>query len=209
YTVNEGGASALYLAPIAQPTKARRLAVPPGVIGKIAFDRAGKRLAYSLSSARSSSDVYSFDLPAAQKPVQWTFSELAALARASSVTPTLIEYPSSDGKPIPAWYYKPRAAGKRVPVVVNIHGGPEAQSRPSFSAVLQYLVNELGVAVLSPNVRGSAGDGKSYLPLDNGFGRGDSVKDIGRRVRLVAQRTRADARGRSGSAGRVGGGTGV
>src|SRR5262249_2848386 len=184
---------------------ARRLAVPPGVIGKIAFDRAGKRLAYSLSSARSSSDVYSFDLPAAQKPVQWTFSELAGLARDSFVTPTLIEYPSFDGKPIPAWYYKPRAAGKRVPVVVNIHGGPEAQSRPSFSAVLQYLVNELGVAVLSPNVRGSAGYGKSYLLLDNGFGREDSVKDIGGLLDWVAKQPQLDARRAAGYRGPGGG----
>lgn len=192
YTVNEGGASALYLAPAAQPSKARRLAVPPGIIAKIAFDRAGKRLGYTLSSASSSSDVYSFDLPAAQKPVQWTFSELAGLARESFVTPSLVDYASFDGKRIPAWYYKPRAAGKRLPVVMLIHGGPESQYRPMFSATIQYLVNELGVAVLAPNVRGSAGYGKSYLLLDNGFGREDSVKDIGGLLDWIAKQPELD-----------------
>ena len=65
------------------------------------------------------------------------------------------------------------------PVVILIHGGPESQFRPYFSSIIQYLVNELGVAVVAPNVRGSNGYGKSWLKLDNGFRREDSVKDIG------------------------------
>jgi dipeptidyl aminopeptidase/acylaminoacyl peptidase len=192
YTVNEGGASAVYLATTAQPAKARRLPVPQGVVSKLAFDRAGKRLAYSLSSTASSSDVYSLDLPAAQKPVRWTFSELAGLAPASFVAPALVEYRTFDGKTIPAWYYKPRATGTRFPVVVVIHGGPEGQSRPSFSALAQYFVNELGVAVLLPNVRGSTGYGKTYTLLDNGFQREDTVKDIGALLDWIGKQPELD-----------------
>jgi dipeptidyl aminopeptidase/acylaminoacyl peptidase len=193
YTVNEGGASALYLAPLATPTKARRLSVPPGVIANFDFDPAGKRLAYQLSSAASSSDVFVFDLPAAQKPVQWTQSEVGGLPREAFVTPSLIEYPSFDGKQIPAWIYKPKTTGKKLPVVVLIHGGPEAQYQPGFSSLIQYWVNELGVAVIAPNVRGSSGYGKSYLLLDNGFAREDSVKDIGGLLDWIAKQPDLDA----------------
>jgi dipeptidyl aminopeptidase/acylaminoacyl peptidase len=63
-------------------------------------------------------------------------------------------------------------------VIVNIHGGPEAQFRPGFAGRQNYLINELGCAMIFPNVRGSAGYGKTYVKLDNGFRREDSYKDI-------------------------------
>src|SRR5207237_5080030 len=76
--------------------------------------------------------------------------------------------------------YQPpeRFTGKR-PVIVNIHGGPEAQFRPGFLARNNYFISELGVAMIFPNVRGSEGFGKTFLKLDNGVLREDSVKDIG------------------------------
>ena len=80
---------------------------------------------------------------------------------------------------IPAWVYKPKNQSGKAPVVISIHGGPEGQSRADFAAMTQYLVSERGIAVIEPNVRGSAGYGQSYLALDNGFAREDSVKDIG------------------------------
>jgi dipeptidyl aminopeptidase/acylaminoacyl peptidase len=64
-------------------------------------------------------------------------------------------------------------------VIVNIHGGPESQARPTFSSTIQYWVNELGAAVILPNVRGSTGFGKDFVALDNGARREDSVRDIG------------------------------
>jgi dipeptidyl aminopeptidase/acylaminoacyl peptidase len=73
-----------------------------------------------------------------------------------------------------------------------IHGGPESQFRPGFASIIQYLVNELGVAVLAPNVRGSSGYGKSYLLLDNGFGREDSVKDVGGLLDWIAKQPELD-----------------
>jgi dipeptidyl aminopeptidase/acylaminoacyl peptidase len=77
-------------------------------------------------------------------------------------------------------------------VVVYIHGGPESQARPWFSPVFQYLVRESGIAVLVPNVRGSDGYGKSYLLLDNGRNREDSVRDIGALLDWVGEQPELD-----------------
>jgi dipeptidyl aminopeptidase/acylaminoacyl peptidase len=84
-------------------------------------------------------------------------------------------------------------AGKKLPVVINIHGGPESQALPTFSPTAQFLANELGVAMLVPNVRGSSGYGKDYLQADNGFRREDSVKDIGALLDWIATRPELDA----------------
>jgi dipeptidyl aminopeptidase/acylaminoacyl peptidase len=74
----------------------------------------------------------------------------------------------------------------KVPVLVVIHGGPEAQFRPNFNAFIQYMVQELKIAVVAPNVRGSTGYGKYYVELDNGFRRMDSVRDIGATLDWIA-----------------------
>jgi dipeptidyl aminopeptidase/acylaminoacyl peptidase len=94
------------------------------------------------------------------------------------VEPTVIQYKTFDGAMIPALYFRPRGTG-RFPVVVNIHGGPEGQSRPMFSGLTQFLVGQRKIAVIMPNVRGSTGYGKTFSTLDNGMKREDSVKDIG------------------------------
>jgi dipeptidyl aminopeptidase/acylaminoacyl peptidase len=78
-------------------------------------------------------------------------------------------------------------------VLLSIHGGPESQYRPYFSAALQYYVRELDMAVVVPNVRGSAGYGKSYLKLDNAERREDSVKDIGALLDWIAGQRDLDA----------------
>ncbi len=107
-----------------------------------------------------------------------------------------MRYPSFDtvdGKPreIPAWVYKPAGSGPH-PVLINIHGGPEAQSQPIFSISTQQWI-ELGYAVITPNVRGSSGYGKTYLALDNGLKREDSVKDIGKLLDWIATQDELDA----------------
>jgi dipeptidyl aminopeptidase/acylaminoacyl peptidase len=79
---------------------------------------------------------------------------------------------------VPLYVYEPSAPGPH-PVLISLHGGPESQFRPGFDPWLEFVVNELGFAVVAPNVRGSSGYGKSYLALDNGMLREDAVKDIG------------------------------
>jgi dipeptidyl aminopeptidase/acylaminoacyl peptidase len=192
WVANEGGTSGLYLALAAQPQRARKIPLPKGVIGALLFDRQSKRLGLSISGAQFESDVYAVDV-ASGKLTRWTFSEVGGLDPRSFVEPELVEYPSFDKKKIPAWYYRPkRPPGKPLPVIISIHGGPEAQAVVSFSAILQYMATELGAAVLAPNVRGSSGYGKSYLLLDNAERREDSVKDIGALLDWIATRPELD-----------------
>jgi dipeptidyl aminopeptidase/acylaminoacyl peptidase len=157
-------------------------AVAFGVAADLAFSADGMRLAWSESSARMPGDVIALDL-ATGTTTRWTESELGGLPPDRFVAPRLVRYPSFDrvrGKPrgIPAYVFTPAGDGPH-PVLVDIHGGPESQSRSSFSAWRQYLVNELGIAVVVPNVRGSSGYGRSWLDADNGRKRLDSVRDIG------------------------------
>jgi len=112
------------------------------------------------------------------------------------VTPTTIHYKSFDRREIPAYVYKPRAASPSHPaaVLISIHGGPEGQFRPIFTGMEQFFVNELGLAVIAPNVRGSSGYGKTYLKLDNAELREDSVRDIGALLDWIATQPELDAK---------------
>lgn len=108
-------------------------------------------------------------------------------------TPELIRYSSFDQRQIPAFYYKPRQKSDRpYPVIIHIHGGPESQYRPTYSALFQYWLNELDIAVVAPNVRGSSGYGKKYIEMDNGYLREDSVKDIGALLDWIAEHPELD-----------------
>lgn len=192
YAVNEGGATGLYLGRTSEPAKARRVPLDKGVIGAMRFDASGKRLGFSFNGASAPDDAWVADTDSL-KVTRWTFSEVGGLDAAKFVSPELVEFESFDGRKIPSWYYRPKAATGPLPVIIQIHGGPEAQSQATFSSVAQYWVNELGAAVLMPNVRGSSGYGKSYLRLDNGAKREDSVKDIGALLDWVAKRPELDA----------------
>ena len=195
YTANEGGTDRLYLLSTAAgptPKRAVPIRVPLGVISRLSFDHGGTRLGLTMSTADSTADVYVVDL-ATQKLQRWTESETGGLDRARFVAPRLVQFPSEGGRQIPAWYYAPRTPAGKLPVVINIHGGPEAQSKAGFSAQTQYWVNELGLAVLVPNVRGSSGYGKSYLQLDNGKLRENSVADLGALLDWIAAQPELDA----------------
>ena len=178
YVSNEDGLAALYVVdlktgkPIATPK------IPVGQIDRIAFDAKGQKLGFSIDRATNPADVYAFKL-GDKSLTRWTASEVGGLNTATFAEPSLVRYPSFDGKSIPAFVYKPKAATGKLPVIINIHGGPEAQALPTFAPITQFYLKELGVAVITPNVRGSDGYGKSYLKLDNGMLREDSVKDIG------------------------------
>jgi len=182
FTFNEGGISKLRVLETETMEQIELPEIPMGQIGGLEFSPAGGQLAMVMDTPKSPGDVYSLDLEGKQL-VQWTFSEIGGLNPETFIEPTLIHYPTFDkvdGKPrmIPAFYFKPQGDGP-FPVVIYIHGGPEAQARPYFSARMQYMIGEMGIAILEPNVRGSSGYGKSYLKLDNGYKREDSVKDIG------------------------------
>jgi dipeptidyl aminopeptidase/acylaminoacyl peptidase len=153
-------------------------ALPKGVISAVRWHKNSRDLGFGVASARSSSDVYSLDIQTGRVE-RWTFSETGGLNTASFPEPELVHWKSWDDRMISGFLYRPPAkfTGKR-PVIINIHGGPEGQFRPQFVGRWNYYLNELGVAMIFPNVRGSTGYGKTFLSLDNGFLREGSYKDI-------------------------------
>jgi dipeptidyl aminopeptidase/acylaminoacyl peptidase len=187
YALNEAGSSRLFLLDVASGQARAVPGIPAGVIGNLEFAPWGP-LGFSLVSAKSPTDAYSLD-PATLAVTRWTASETGGLDPNANVEPVLVETKSFDGEPVSGFLYRPDPAkfpGKR-PLLVNIHGGPEGQSRPGFLGRNNYLVNELGIAMLLPNVRGSTGYGKRFVGLDNGpFQRENSVKDIGALLDAVA-----------------------
>jgi dipeptidyl aminopeptidase/acylaminoacyl peptidase len=195
FTVNEDGASRLYLLGEGKPVAVE---LPLGVIAGLEFSPDGKRLGFTLARPDAPADAYSIDIAggrAAGEATRWTYSEVGGLNPSTFVRPERIAFKSFDGREVPAHYYRPPGASreKRAPVVIDIHGGPEAQSRPIFSGPTQFLVIEEGIAVIYPNVRGSAGYGKTYLQLDNAQLREDSVKDIGALLDWIGQQPELDS----------------
>jgi dipeptidyl aminopeptidase/acylaminoacyl peptidase len=188
FVTNEAGISRLRL--LDPRTGRARLVsgLPAGTIGGVEIAPWGT-IGLSMSSARSPSDVYSVD-PRTLAVTRWTRSETGGLDAAANVEPQLISVRSFDGESVSGFLYRPDAArfpGRR-PLIVNIHGGPEGQSRPGFLGRNNYLINELGIAIFYPNVRGSTGYGKRFVALDNGPARReDSVKDIGAFLDRFAQ----------------------
>ena len=187
YASNEDGIFRLHVLRLPGREEVALPELPVGVIGGLAFSPEGDRIALTLNSATSPSDVYvvGLDQPGLTR---WTEGEVGGLDASRFVAPRLVRYPSFDGLSIPAFYYRPAhvPADRRLPVVVQIHGGPEAQALPTFNPLIQFMLTELEVAVLVPNVRGSAGYGRTYLQMDNGLKRKDSVKDIGALLDWIA-----------------------
>jgi dipeptidyl aminopeptidase/acylaminoacyl peptidase len=193
FETNEAGLSKLYLFNTAAKSYKQVQGLPVGVFGGLSFHPATNEVAISVSNATSPSDVYTVE-PASGKLSRWTESELGGLQASQLQTPSLVKWKSFDGKEISGFYYKPpaRFTGKR-PVIINIHGGPEGQSQPGFAGGNNYYMNELGVAMILPNVRGSSGYGKTFLAADNGYKREESVRDIGALLDWIATQPDLDA----------------
>jgi dipeptidyl aminopeptidase/acylaminoacyl peptidase len=182
YVLNQDGRSRLMVLDTATHADVPAPGLPEGVITRVVFERSGLRFGLSLASAQSPGDVYTYDLEH-QRLERWTRSEPGPVDVRTFTSPELIRYPTWDRvaghqRLLSAYVYRPRTAA-RCPVVIDIHGGPESQFRPGWDPFIQFLVNELGYAVIAPNVRGSSGYGRSFLALDNGELREDAVRDIG------------------------------
>lgn len=182
FIVNEGGVDRVWLLDTETFAKQRIETVPTGRVGGLSFHPDDRFLSMTLSTARTPSDVFTLELGEGPLDyvdlIRWTFSEVGGLDTDTFSQPELIDYPTFDDRRIPAFVYRPNGDGPH-PIVIYIHGGPEAQFKPRFSATFQSWIDVLGVAVIAPNVRGSSGYGKDYVTLDNGYLREDSVKDIG------------------------------
>jgi dipeptidyl aminopeptidase/acylaminoacyl peptidase len=180
YVANEDGASFLHLWDVESARERSVPSLPLGVLTGLEWHSNGTVLGFSLSSAQSPADGWSLDVTNGSL-TRWTESETGGLNAAQFRVPELIRTTSFDGLTISGFLYRPdpvRFPGPR-PVLILIHGGPESQSRPVFLGRNNFLIDQLGIALLYPNVRGSSGYGKTFLTLDNGRLREDSVKDIG------------------------------
>ena len=177
YVLNAGGVSQLRMMDVRTGDQLEAPDLPIGLIGGMQWDEAGERIGFTLNAATSPSDAWIYTLES-QALTRWTMSEVGGLNTETFVEPELISFESFDGLEVPAFVYRPESDGPH-PVIVSIHGGPESQYRPGFSSTFQYWLNELGAAVIAPNVRGSSGYGREYVMMDNVFNREDSVRDIG------------------------------
>ena len=192
FVMNEAGLSVLHVLDATKKSSPHKLDTPTGVIGAVRWHANGRELGFSLNNARGPGDAYSIDATTG-KLERWTTSE-TAVKTDTFPEAELVKWKSFDEKMISGFLYKPPAkfTGKR-PVLVVIHGGPEGQSQPTFLGRSNYYLNELGVAVIFPNVRGSTGYGKTFSLLDNGFQREDTYKDINALFDWIAAQPELDA----------------
>jgi dipeptidyl aminopeptidase/acylaminoacyl peptidase len=193
FVTNEDGISRLYLLDTASDQYAQVAGIPDGVISTLAWHHDDCTLAVTISAADAPSDVFTVD--ARSKTIErWTESETGGIPADSFAKPELVKWPTFDGRTISGFLYRhPSRASQKMPVIIDIHGGPEAQFRPVYLGRYNYFLNEAGVAMIFPNVRGSDGYGKTFLDLDNGMKREDSVKDIGALLDWIESRSDLDS----------------
>jgi dipeptidyl aminopeptidase/acylaminoacyl peptidase len=191
YAVNEEGFSRVVVQDFVTRRALPQPELPAGVLTALAFDPESESLAVSLETATSAGDVWVWGVTSGEL-VRWTLSEIGPLNTSDLVEPELIRFGSFDGVSIPAFVYRPAGATGPTPVIIDIHGGPEGQTRPGWNPGAQYFANTLGATVILPNVRGSDGYGTQYRDLDNGPLREDSVRDIGALLDSLAGRPELD-----------------
>ncbi|HEX9927351.1 MAG TPA: S9 family peptidase [Pyrinomonadaceae bacterium] len=211
-SINNQGASELFTPPLDNASSSRYPVQLPGkgVVSGLEFNKNGSKLAFTFSGSKFNADVWIYDLQT-KKLLQLTKSDRAGIPQESFIEPELIKFKSFDGREIPAWFYKPKetnatftfesgqhqqtinTGAKNLPVIVSVHGGPEGQERPGFSALYQYYLSR-GYAVLATNVRGSTGYGKTYTHLDDVEKREDSVKDLAAAVEWLKTAGGADSK---------------
>ena len=164
FVTNEAGISKLYIHDLATNKYKPVTTIPTGLIGGTEWHNDNKTLGFSFVTATTSSDVYELN-STTQQLTRWTESELGGMNLDGIEAPKLIKWKSFDGLEISGSLYKAnkKFSGKR-PVIINIHGGPEGQSRPGFIGRNNYFLNELGVSIVFPNVMGSKEIKKSLLP---------------------------------------------
>jgi dipeptidyl aminopeptidase/acylaminoacyl peptidase len=192
FITNEAGLNKMYLMNTTDKSYSAVKNIPIGLIGGANFTKDKQALFFTQSTAQSASDVYKLILKTGVIE-RWTESELGEMQTSDMSVPKFIEWKSFDNLKISGFYYP--AAAKftgKIPVLINIHGGPEGQSMASFLGSNNYYTNEMGVAIIFPNVRGSSGFGKTFIAKDNGFLREDSVKDIGALLDWIAQQPELD-----------------
>ena len=189
---NEAGDFKLHLFDVIAGVETKLPRIPPGYATGVHWHPNGRELGFNLDSAHAPTDVYSLDVSTG-KVERWTESETGGVDLSAFPEPRLVEWKSFDDRTITGFLYlpPPRFEGKR-PVLLSIHGGPADQFTPYFLGRWNYVLNELGVVLLFPNIRGSAGFGKTFLTLDDGLRREDALRDISALLDWIGTQPRLD-----------------
>lgn len=201
FVANEGGISRLYLFDPENLRYKRVEKIPMGLVSDLEFSPNSKKLGMTLNSARNPNEAFVLGLK--RKPLsagsltRWTFSETGGLNTAKFSKPVPFSFLSFVEEldkeiAIPAFAYLPEGKGP-FPVIIHVHGGPENQYRPRFNSGFQSWIDQLGVAVIAPNIRGSLGYGSYFITMDDGYNREASVKDIGALLDWIAQQPKLDS----------------
>ena len=178
FVTNESGAHVLRFIDLKTLEELPRPPLVQGVVGGLEWRRGSSEIGFHIASARSAGDVFSYDVRE-NRLTRWTNGNNPEVNAAELVEPRVVRWKSFDGRELSGLYYHPAArfAGKR-PVFIVLHGGPGSQARPGFIGRYNYLLNELGIALVYPNVRGASGFGKAFASLADGEKREDAVRDV-------------------------------
>ena len=187
--VNEDGSSRLHMFDPNSLQDTEEVPLPLGVAVDVEFAPAGDKVSLTISGAQHNPDVWVVDA-ATSAITRLTQSSVGGVDRDSFIAPELVRIESFDELSIPVWLYRPSSVPSP-PVVVSVHGGPEAQELPAFNPIYQYLLAR-GYAIAAPNVRGSAGYGRVYLGLDDLEKRPDAVADLAEVASWLQSRTDLD-----------------
>lgn len=195
WTTNEGGYSALHVRDLAEARDLKAPELPAGLY-EIHWAERAPVLAVAVEGPQVPGDIWTWDARGGSEgtgAVRATWSSTAGLDPGSFVVPQALDFPASDGVTLHGLLYLPKgAAGRKPPVLLNVHGGPTSQARPGFDPVLQYLVSR-GIAVFDLNYRGSLGFGKTFSRLDNGRLRPNAVRDMAEALDFLKKDGRVDA----------------
>ncbi len=179
FVTNEDGISQLHLLDLTTTKEITTPQFPPGIISDLKWNKTSTDVAFNYKSPQTPNDVYSVNIETGKAEL-WGKSKDNGVDTKKFSTPELIHWTTFDKRTISGFLYRPPAKFKaKHPVIIDIHGGPEEQYRPTFGYEQNYFMDELGVAKIYPNVRGSTGFGKTFTRLDNGLLREDALKDIG------------------------------
>jgi dipeptidyl aminopeptidase/acylaminoacyl peptidase len=194
FVTNQGGRGVAHTFDAASG-QLRDIAAPAGSsVIALQLSPDGRRLALTFTSSSETAAIDVVDL-ASGNATRWARSDTAGLDTARFGATQVVTWNSFDGRAISGLVTRPdarRFPGRR-PVLIQIHGGPEAQARIGFLGRENYLVNELGITLIAPNVRGSSGFGKTFVGLDDGRKREDAVRDIGALLDWIATQPDLDA----------------
>lgn len=193
WSVNHDGASRLYGRAVLTGNPLALPDLPLGVLDGLSVNHDGSKVAIVFASPKQAPNLAEFDLQTGTL-LELGQSMLGGLNPDDLIEPELIHYPTHDGRLIPAWLYRPRNTDGPGPVLLSIHGGPEAQERPryGYTGFYQYLLSR-GITVLAPNIRGSTGYGKSYQALIHRDWGGAELGDIEAAAQWIGAQPWADA----------------